>query len=274
MSPQTLPSKRAPLPDSEAAVCLRLKEAREKLGLSQEEVAKRVGLKGDTLSMLERCKAPVRYDVGLRICRELVISEEWLATGGFAALEASAEAKGLGKRSSESLGPIYFRHCLDLWSEPITLSVAPRALLTCAFDETLRERNAELAMQHYYEPRLVPTDLDGLEIRFTVLRAMFDRSLLMLENEALRLGQSKEVARLTQYTFLRTVLETSDVLFRRFIGLPTPHVRESRFDFLRALVNFEDQPIGPLSTVIEREKVKRQKPRSRKPKPIENPALN
>lgn len=62
-------------------MCLRMKEARERLALTQEQCSTMLDIPRGTLSNYEYCKAPVRVILGLRFCQRLLVSEEWLAVG-------------------------------------------------------------------------------------------------------------------------------------------------------------------------------------------------
>jgi transcriptional regulator with XRE-family HTH domain len=72
---------RTGLPDKERAVCARLREVRQHLRLTQTEFAVQIGISRERLASYEDARAPVRADVGLRACRQFVVSEKWLATG-------------------------------------------------------------------------------------------------------------------------------------------------------------------------------------------------
>src|SRR4051794_16855259 len=87
---------RKDLPKRESEICSRLRAARESLSVSQEEFARQVGITRQRLASYEEMRAPLRADLALRICRQFILSEHWLATG----------EGGM-------------RQCLDLISEPI-----------------------------------------------------------------------------------------------------------------------------------------------------------
>src|ERR1700709_2767333 len=91
--PQT--RKQSKLSAHEIAVCLRVKEAREIAQVTQEKLAELIGIPRDRLSTYEKCRAPIKFDLALRICRQLIISEEWLATGKFEILERVALSKNI-----------------------------------------------------------------------------------------------------------------------------------------------------------------------------------
>jgi transcriptional regulator with XRE-family HTH domain len=72
---------RRALPARELQICRRLRKIRELHRLTQQEFAAEVGIKRPRLASYEECRAPVRFDLALRICRQYVVSEKWLATG-------------------------------------------------------------------------------------------------------------------------------------------------------------------------------------------------
>lgn len=80
-----VPSKkhiiRTGLPDRERAVCARLREARQHLRLTQTEFAKQIGISRERLASYEHARAPLRFDCGLKVCRQFLVSEKWLADG-------------------------------------------------------------------------------------------------------------------------------------------------------------------------------------------------
>ena len=59
----------------------RLKELRKSLGLSQEEFAKRIGLKGGAISLIECGRRNITTQVVTATCREFGVNEEWLREG-------------------------------------------------------------------------------------------------------------------------------------------------------------------------------------------------
>lgn len=69
------------LPKREQEICQRVRVAREHLGLIQEAFAAQIGVTRASLANLELRRNPLSVQVGLRLCRQFVISERWLATG-------------------------------------------------------------------------------------------------------------------------------------------------------------------------------------------------
>jgi transcriptional regulator with XRE-family HTH domain len=69
------------LPDRERAVCARLREVRQHLRFTQAEFAEQIGISRERLASYEDARAPLRLDCGLKICRQFLVSEKWLADG-------------------------------------------------------------------------------------------------------------------------------------------------------------------------------------------------
>lgn len=59
----------------------RVKELRTALGLSQEELGKRIGVTRGAISRIENGTNNLTPSLSKSICREFSISEEWLRTG-------------------------------------------------------------------------------------------------------------------------------------------------------------------------------------------------
>jgi transcriptional regulator with XRE-family HTH domain len=60
---------------------MRIASARNELGLSQLLLAERVGITRERLAGYEKGRGCLRCGIALELCRNLVISEKWLATG-------------------------------------------------------------------------------------------------------------------------------------------------------------------------------------------------
>jgi transcriptional regulator with XRE-family HTH domain len=227
--------RKTALPKREREVCLRLKELRERLGFSQEAVSRIVGIKRSRWLNYERLRSPLRCDIALRICRELIVSEEWLATGKYEAAESVTRAKGA------EMGRIYFRQCVDLQSDSTALHITPGSLFSVAWSEALNARYAELVASYSHHPRIVLRDSDSDDLICRYLTVMMERYFLLLENEARRLGKKAGVVR-RQYA--RCLHDFSEILFKRFMGFKTPEVKKDQYNFLRLLANSEEGPLG------------------------------
>lgn len=67
--------------EAEKAVCRRVAEVRRSLGLSQSEFAKELGIGRDGLSSIEIGRAPLRFELGDKICSAMAVTPWWLAEG-------------------------------------------------------------------------------------------------------------------------------------------------------------------------------------------------
>jgi transcriptional regulator with XRE-family HTH domain len=70
----------------------RLAEARRRVGLSQSQLATRVGLTSQTISLYERGRIVPSAEMSLRIGDELGVSVRWLVTGEGSLLPATGTA--------------------------------------------------------------------------------------------------------------------------------------------------------------------------------------
>ena len=234
-------SKRQMTPH-ESEICARLKQARELLGVTQQRCASLLNLERSTLANYESKRTPVKAEVALRFCRNFIINEEWLATGDFKAAEqAGKKQRHPMERLDETLREIFQRHTVDLLSDPISKQIPPNALYSEAFANILAPRYSTLIEKYFYRPRVIPTEADRPELLENLLNAYLFRYNKMLKNEAIRVGKDSW---LTQRIFYRSLIETIDLIFKRFMGFPTPEIKESRLNFLRALIESEDAPIG------------------------------
>jgi transcriptional regulator with XRE-family HTH domain len=100
------------LPKREQEVCARLRQAREFLNFSQEEFAAQIRITRQRLASYEEKRVALRSDIGLRICHQFILGEEWLATGGG-----------------------WMRQCMDLACE----SVAHQVPLDAPYGETFEK---------------------------------------------------------------------------------------------------------------------------------------
>jgi transcriptional regulator with XRE-family HTH domain len=178
------------LTEREKAICLRVREARNVAGVSQELLAVHLGIPRDRLATYEKGRAPIKFDMGLRICRDLIISEEWLATGRFARMEKVAkEVLPESRVGIEKLGWIFLRQCYDLLSEPITLGIPPGTRFSDAFDRYLAPTYEKLARRYFYGPRIkFVDDREEPDLAARYIDVVFRRSMKLLHHEATRAG--------------------------------------------------------------------------------------
>lgn len=78
----------------------RIKQIRRDLGLTQTEFAERIGLKQNSISLIESGKRNISDQAVLSICREYGVNEEWLRTGTGEKMtpDASDELEALVKK--------------------------------------------------------------------------------------------------------------------------------------------------------------------------------
>jgi transcriptional regulator with XRE-family HTH domain len=152
--------RKTALADRDLAICARLREARERLGLTQDACARAIGIERGSLLNYERAGNPIRFEMALRFCRRLIISEEWLATGEHGIMHAILKTDVADTPESwRTLDrEILFRQCMDLGAEPEARSIRPRTLFSVAYEETLRPVYAELALTYRWAPRIVFSD--------------------------------------------------------------------------------------------------------------------
>lgn len=212
--------RKTELSKRDAEICLRLAEAREKLGVTQKECARQIGLERSTFLNYEHCRTPLRFEIALRFCRQFIISEEWLATGRFDAAHAQAKREGipLGAGTKFFNENVLFRQCVDLLSEPAVLHLPPGALYGAVYDSTLGNIYRELITQFFHLPRICFSDADSPELAVNLLTALNERFILLLSNEALR-RKAKPSAAWRVYT--RSTLECCDLVFRRMMHFKT-----------------------------------------------------
>jgi len=118
----------------DADIGRRLKEARERLNYTQEAFAKQVGIAKKRLASYEEKRVALRYDLGLRICRQFFISEKWLATG-----------------SGD------WRRLMDLSSEPAVNRVELDSSYSDAWTKNLEDMYGQLGQYEYeFGFRFVP----------------------------------------------------------------------------------------------------------------------
>lgn len=210
-----MPSKLKP---REQAICRRLREARIEIGLSQYEAAKQLKITRERLLTYEQLRAPLRSELALRFCRQFIVSEEWLATGKNRALEQIGSEKGFNPGADWSaLEAIFFRQCMDLFSDPVAHSVPPGALFSAAYDDLLAKRYSELATEFFYTPRIVLGDTeDEPQVAFNLLSSLVERWLKLLSAECKNLGAD---ASLVQRNYIRALVETNAFLFREFMAM-------------------------------------------------------
>lgn len=190
------------LPHREVEICRRIAAARALLGIDQAEAARKIGIPKSTLSNYELCVVPLKASLALRLCRHLIISEEWLATGEFLLATRAGLSRGVGP--GQGMDQIYMRQCMDLMGSAEAEALRPNALFSEAFDRSLRPVYERRIFELYYGIGIPSSAWSGTnpELGRDILNALVDRFMLLIGNEALRRGVSPETAKSTYLGFM------------------------------------------------------------------------
>jgi transcriptional regulator with XRE-family HTH domain len=207
--------KKSALPKREIEICQRLKSAREVAGKTQAELAAALGIPKDRLSNYEKFRAPLRCELALRICRQLIVSEEWLATGTHQSLINVAASRGLGPLEGDwtILHQYFVRHVCDLSAEEISRRIPPGALFSRGFDEFLRPRFAELVEESFYYPRIVWTSAPEIDLAATLLQVVIGNCVQLIGPQS---AAAKADPWLSVRVYTRGVFEMAHSLGRSF----------------------------------------------------------
>lgn len=225
-------------------ICSRFREAREFLGITQLSCAKQIGIERSTLTNYESGVTPIKYEVALRFCRQLIISEEWLATGKAVAMWNASTKYGYKPGADlTSLSTIFFRQCMDLLSEQICQRIPPGTLFSEAYDNFLVGRYAQLAEQFFYLPRIIFSENDKPQLAANLFSAYLERWLKLLSNESLRLKKDQwEVQR----QFVRAIIEANNHIFSKFLGAKSDPTTLAALDWLKKSLTNSELKLGPL----------------------------
>jgi transcriptional regulator with XRE-family HTH domain len=169
-----------------AGVSERLREIRNRLNLSQNEVASQMGIKRAGLVSYEDGRAPITFEFALRFCRQFVVSEEWLALGEkeiLARLRSSPIGKKfkLGTRWNSSSA----RMCMSLISEPVCHNIPRKTLFFEAYNRYL-----DSVYRQLLEPRIYPRVLFSESVGDDLMRNYF-HALLEIWLERMGTVQNK-----------------------------------------------------------------------------------
>jgi transcriptional regulator with XRE-family HTH domain len=234
------------LTSRDAAICERLRLAREELGITQAEVSRQIGISRDRIVNYESGRSPLRYDIALRICRQLIISEEWLATGTFKLIERAAKRQRTPVAGSKAeivdLHPIFRRQCVDLLSEPVFHEVPPGTLFGDAFDHYLSAVYERLVNAHFYFPRIVFRDSDSTQLALNYVAVLAKRWMILLENEARRRNLNPSLA---VRSFLLALTQAGWYIHSHYVGSNAKQL-PPQLEWLRVIVTQPGNPIGPL----------------------------
>jgi transcriptional regulator with XRE-family HTH domain len=150
------------------AICKRLKQAREVIGLTQLDCARQIGIERTTLNNYESAVTPLKCEVALRFCRQMIVSEEWLALGEHKSF------KHLNPTANWKFSKHHFRLCMSLATEPIAQKIRPGSLFSEAYDSLLAPVYSKLAIKYFDEPRIT-IHPDEQELAHNLLRYFLDQ---------------------------------------------------------------------------------------------------
>ena len=239
--------RKTKLPIRELEIGRRLREIRERLSITHADCSRRLGVPRTTFVNYEVGKAPLWCEIGLRFCREFLVSEEWLATGNFSAMEAESVARGLiqpGDSLNKELRDIFLRQTVDLHSDPVSRMVPPGALFSEAYDTILALRYRALVAEYYYWPRIVLSDHEGPEIQDRLIEALLAKWRVLLPNESVRLERDPEWA---QRALTRCVVEAMQAYFFGFLTCP----RGDAYNWAKAVAeHFNALAVGGADAVL------------------------
>jgi transcriptional regulator with XRE-family HTH domain len=166
------------LPDREMQICQRVRLVREMLGFSQAEFARQIGIQRQRLASYEEGRAPVRFDLALRVCHNFIISEKWLADG---------EGK--------------MRSVMDLMSDAIILKIPADLSFGAAYDKFLGKRYEEISRGLDKDWRLVLQPDENQTIYRNLLQMLGDK-------------WTEDLPEDEQYRFFRNLVEAGDSMVR------------------------------------------------------------
>lgn len=229
------------LPPREAAICARVREVRNYFGFTQTKFASHLEITRAALASYEDGRAPIKAHFALKLCRHFIFSEEWLATGKHSACRAEALRRRIkpGPGMEVMDREIFLRQCMDLFSEPLALKIAPSTLFSEAYDQVLGHRYNELVRQWFYLPRISLTDSDDPQMALNFLEAINKRYFRLLGNEALN---RKLIPSAAWRPYTRCVFEASYLAFTKLMGDPTaklPSLSEKEKGFLVRIPDME-----------------------------------
>jgi transcriptional regulator with XRE-family HTH domain len=247
-----MPEKLSP---REEEICSRLREARELVGISQGEAAKRMGISRERLHLYEYKRAPLKYEIALRFCRQLIISEEWLATGTHASMLSEYNDLHPKERISQAdlnkeveLSRIFTRQCFDLLSEPVYHSIPTDTLFSEAYDMWLSPIYRRCCKDYFYYPRIVFEDGD-----MPALGARYMDVITQGYTAMITKVQGSQVCR----AFLREAMELNQHLYQKWVSGKQPG--EKRFREIERIIAYGDFEPGPTVEAAFREDASRKR---------------
>ena len=121
-------------------------EVRNCLRLTQTEFAEQILISRESLASYEDARVPLKVGLALKICRQFIISEEWLATGFGHFQDVFIKKTPFDMPSS--------RLCVNLFGDDISKKLNKNMLFSRAFDEILLIRYEQLRLENPFAPRI------------------------------------------------------------------------------------------------------------------------
>lgn len=168
---------RTALPKQDRDICARLRSVRDYLNFSQGAFAFQVGITREALASYEDARAPLRTAIALRICRQFIVSEKWLALGFVFPTDQNKKL---------SFGSFRSRLCMDLLNSAAITQETARIPFASAFCGDLAAQYELFLKEASWMPRIVLSPNDGVEIIKNALFFCQDHWLHMLDDEKRR----------------------------------------------------------------------------------------
>jgi transcriptional regulator with XRE-family HTH domain len=192
------------LPPREIAICLRVREARTGLGLSQEEFSRQLAITRSRLASYEDARAPLKASLALKLCHQFIISEKWLATGiRFQKLlrnpDAQTTARIVAAKRSIPFSHFVARRYLGLLQEPVVQTFKPSLLFSHAYRQFLGAKYDALERQGAREFPRVVLSLDDNTARLKNMLQYLVNAFIQVDEE---FRQKRLVLALNQFGIL------------------------------------------------------------------------
>ena len=169
---------------------------------SQGEAARQVGITRERLASYEDSRVCLKVGIALKICRQLIIGERWLAEGGNYSRSGELDNPKSGMKPLPECKNEVERLAMDLASDPVIRQFPEGTLFSEAWDQKLKARYQDLMLGSAGSwPRIMFTTGDNPELVRNYLDAVITYELASLNpRDQFRVLHSmgKEVRRAAQ----------------------------------------------------------------------------